>query len=140
MDYSFAPLYVRIGFLILIGVLLAVVLFFWSKKQKRVTRICLCVAVVALGFVMSISSMGALIKPQIKTITCTFVGYSRDSDQLNPFSVDGEFLCDGESIWIELDTLTKGKILGDIDELESGKTYVVTYEVKENLILGVDKP
>lgn len=139
MDYFFAPLYVRIGFLILIGVLLAVVLFFWSKKQKRVTRICLCVAAVALGFVMSISSFFALIKPQIKTITCTFLGYSKSADTLNPFSIDGEFQCDGESIWIELDTLTQRKVLGDIDELESGKTYVVTYEVKENLILGVEE-
>ena len=137
MDFSLAPLIVRVVSLVLLGVVLAVVLFFCSKKQKKATRILMCVAAVSVGFVMSISSIFALIQPQIKTITCTFMGYSRAGDTLNPFSMDGEFLCDGISVWIELDTLTKSKVLGNIKELESGKTYVVTYEVRENLILGV---
>ena len=140
MEYSLAPLYVRVVFLVLLGVVLAVVLFLGSKKQKKVTRVWLCVAAVLLGLILSIPSAVALIKPQIKTITCTFVGYSRSADTLNPFSMDGEFLCDGESVWIELDALTQSKVLGDIGELEDGKTYVVTYEVNENLILDVDEP
>lgn len=140
MEYSLAPLIVRVVFLALIGVVLAVVLFFCSKKQKKATRIFMCVAAASLGFVMSISSIFALIKPQIKTITCTFMGYSRAGDTLNPFSIDGEFLCDGTRVWIELDTVTQSKVLGDVGELEVGETYVVTYEVNEKLILGVDEP
>lgn len=140
MDYSLAPLIVRVVSLVLLGVALAAVLFFCSKKQKKAPRILMCVAAVSLGFVMSISSIFALIQPQIKTITCTFMGYSRAGDTLNPFSVDGEFLCDGTRVWIELDTVTKSKVLGDVGELEVGETYVVSYEVKEKLILGVDEP
>lgn len=140
MGYSLAPLCVRVAFLMLLGAVLAVVVFFGSKKQKKATRICLCIAAVLLGLILSVPSAVAFIKPQIKMITCTFVGYSKSSDTLNPFSMDGEFLCDGASVWIEMDILTKSKILGDIGEMENGKTYVVTYEVNENLILGVDQP
>lgn len=140
MDYSLVPLIVRVVSLVLLGVVLAVVLFFCSKKQKKATRILMCVAAVSLGFVMSISSIFALIQPQIKIITCTFMGYSRAGDTLNPFSMDGEFLCDGTRVWIELDTVTQSKVLGDVGELEVGETYVVTYEVNEKLILGVDEP
>lgn len=140
MEYSLAPLIVRVVSLVLIGVVLAVVLFFCSKKQKKATRIFMCVAAVFLGFVMSTSSIFALIKPQVKTITCTFVGYSKAGDALNPFGMDGEFLCDGTKVWVELDTLTQSKVLGDVGELEVGDTYVVTYEVNEKLVLAVDKP
>lgn len=137
MVYSLAPLYVRVVFLVLLGLILAVVLFLCCKRQKTVVRITMSGIAVLLGFVMSISSLLALLKPQVKTISCTFMGYSDSADTLNPFSMDGEFLCDGISVWIELDSLTKSKVLGNIKELESGKTYVVTYEVRENLILGV---
>ena len=137
MEYSFAPLYVRIAFFVLLGVAMSVVGWLWSKKQKKQMRILICVITVLLGFVMAIPSIFALINPQIKTITCTFSDYEKGADQLNPFSVDCEVVFEGKSLWIELDTITQNTVFQDFGELEQGKTYTFVYEERQNLILGI---
>lgn len=137
MEYTFAPMIVRIVFFLLLGIVMSVIGFVWSKKAKKSARILISVLAFCVGFGIACPTIYSLLNPQVKTITCTFVDYSKSGDNINPFSWDCELRCDGKPMWIELDALTRNRVLGDIDELESGKMYVVTYESREDLILGI---
>lgn len=137
MEYSFAPLYVRVITFLLLGLVLSVILFLWTKKHKITLRIILQIVTASLFLACSCSTIFSLVYPQVKTVTCTFVKTERSADQINLFSQDSEWLCEGESLWIELDTLTKDRVFQGFQEMESGKIYVVTYEERENLILGI---
>ncbi len=137
MDYSFAPLYVRIAFWFLLGVVTVGVVYVWTKKQKRIIRLVASLIPLFIFTIIACSTIYSLLNPNVQTVTCVFVEKQRSSDQINPFSEDCGLLCDGKTMWIEMDVLTRNKVLGDIDELEIGKAYIVTYEVRENLILGI---
>ena len=137
MDYSFAPLYVRIVFLFLLGAVTAGVVYVWTKKRKRMVRLVASLIPLLIFTVIACSTIYSLLNPNVQTVTCIFVEEQRSGDLINPFSNDCELQCDGKTIWIELDTLTRNKVLGNINELEIGKAYIVTYEVRENLILGI---
>ncbi len=139
MEYSFAPLYVRIVFWLLLGIITATVLFLWMKKQNKKVRIMISVMCILIFLAISCSTFYSIVNPQIKTITCTYVDAKSSADQLDPFSMDYEFLYNGENLWIELDALTRNKVLRNFEEIEKGKTYVVTYEVRENIILGIQE-
>lgn len=137
MEYSLAPLYVRIVFWFLLGAAVAGVVYVWTKKQKQMIRLLVSLIPLFIFAVIACSTLYSSLHPNVQTVTCIFVEEHRSGNQINPFSNDCEWRCDGKTMWIELDTLTRNKVLGDIDELESGKTYVVIYEVRENLILGI---
>ncbi len=137
MDYSFAPLYVRIVFFLLLGLIISVILFLWTKNSKFSFRIIVQIASACVFFACSFSTIYSLANPQLKTITCTVVSCERSAGQINLFSMDYELSCEDELLWVEFDTLTKNKTLLGFQKMESGKAYIVTYEVRENLILGV---
>lgn len=139
MAYSFAPLLVRILSYLLLGTALAVVLFLWTKKHTMSLRITISIVVFSVFLVYSFSSIYSLINPQVKTIMCTYVDFQSSADQINPLSVECELLCEGETVYLELDTLTQQMVLHGIEELEKGKAYIFTYEERENLILGIQE-
>ena len=137
MTYTFAPLLVRIVFYFLLGIILAVILFLWTKKHKSSLRITALVVIASVFLVCSFSTVYSMVNPRLKTITCTYVDYYKSADQINPFSRDCEWLYEGERLWIELDTITLNAVLQEVQELEKGHTYTIVYEERENLILGV---
>ena len=137
MDYSLAPLYVRVITFLLLGLMLSVILFLWTKKRKVALRVILQIVSASVFLACSCSTICSLVCPQVKTVTGTFVKMERSADQINLFSTDCEWMCEGESLWIELDVLTKDRVFQGFREMESGKTYAVTYEERQNLILGI---
>ena len=137
MEYSFAPLYVRMVFWFLLGAAVAGIVYVWTKKQKRIVRVVASLIPLLIFTVIACSTLYSLLSPNVQTVTCVFVEEHRSGDPINPFSNDCEWRCDGKTMWIELDAFTRNKVFGDMDELESGKTYIVTYEVRENLILDI---
>ena len=136
MEYTLAPLNVRIVFYILLGVVGAIVLFFLTKKQNKVIRIFIPAIAFMILFAFSCSTVYSALHPDIKTITCTFVKEERTMN-INPFSCDCVFLCNGENLRIELDALTRNKVIQHSEELKKGSVYIVSYEARENLVLGI---
>ncbi|MBR6563901.1 MAG: hypothetical protein IKK71_00460 [Clostridia bacterium] len=138
MDYTFAPLYVRIIYLILLGIVCSVIIYILTNKENKFLKI-IHPTIIIVGFAIACSIIiYHLINPQIKTITCTYQTNER-SGNLNPFSSDCVFLHNGEKLYIELDALTRKMVVENNMELKEGSTYTVTYEERENLILGIKK-
>lgn len=138
MDYTFAPLYVRIIYLILLGIICSVIIYILTNKENKFLKI-IHPTIIIVGFAIACSIIiYHLINPQIKTITCTYQTNER-SGNLNPFSSDCVFLHNGEKLYIELDALTRKMVVENNMELQEGSTYTVTYEERENLILGIKK-
>ncbi len=138
VDYSLAPLYVRAIFLITLGVIGAVVLFFILKKIKLSIRVLASVATALVFLLFSSSTLYSILNPEIKTFTGTFLKAER-SAQINPFSSDYVFENAGEKFFIEFDVLTRRHTQSISQEVEKGKTYTVTFEERENIILKLEE-
>lgn len=138
VDYSLAPLWARIIFFIALGIIGSVVVFLTLKKSKRWVRVSVSVALVSVFLIFSGSTLYSILNPKVKTVIARFLREER-SGQINAFSVDYVFEKAGEKIYIEFDVFTRKHTQNIPQEIEEGKTYTVTFEERENIILKLEE-
>ena len=137
MAYSLWPLYMRVAFSFLISVVLSLIIIKCSTKRSEMIRKLILAFWIIISCLTIVSSIDSVINPQIETVMGVFVEEQWYRVRTYPFRRRCELLCDDETVYLELDALTKSAVLLDLDKLEKGKVYIFTYEERENLILGV---
>ena len=136
--YNFIALWIRLISLIFIAVILtAIVLFFGRKKFKKwekIVSICMAVILVILGGGSTIKS---LVSPDIKTVVGTYQSEIREATGLSPFQFEYCFICENETIYLDLDAIS-GNIIFD-GEFVKGQEYTISYEEESNLIVAISQ-
>ncbi|MGN0492664.1 MAG: hypothetical protein ACI4F7_03365 [Acutalibacteraceae bacterium] len=134
--FNFCALWIRLIFLAVIGLIGIFLVLFFGKKLKgweKITAVVLAVALIALG---GGSTLKALIKPKVKTVTGTYLCEYK-TKSLNPFETDYCFECVEGNIYLETDPFSIKMIYSN--PFIEGEQYTVSYEESTNLIVAVSE-
>lgn len=134
--YNYSALWLRLAWLVIIGLILIFIMLFFGRNYKMWERIVAIVCAIALIILGGGSTLKATINPKVKTI----VGYYESEFKqrsLSPFEMKYVFICNDEKFFLELDPFSKKKIFNQ--EFVKGKEYAVSYEENTNLIVAISQ-
>lgn len=133
----YTALFIRIIYLLIIGIIGFTVLFAFRKKLKKWEKAMFSLLIVVLLLYGGTSTVYHLINPEIENIKGTFQMAVRRNG-INPFEYEYCFEDnDGNKYYIDMDAISKKYIFPN--ELVKEKLYSVNYEANENLILSIEE-
>lgn len=134
--YNYSALWIRLAWLVIIGLIAVIIILLLGKNFKIRERIVALVLAITLIILGGSSTFRAIINPKVETIVGYYEGESKQKS-LSPFEMNYIFICDDEKIFLELDPFSKNKIFNQ--DFVKGKEYIVAYEENTNLIVAISQ-
>jgi len=134
----FGAIWIKAISLIVIGFALLVSSVVAYKKLKwKLQELAVCI-IISLGFLIYGGvHMSYAVNPTTETVTVEYLFESSRSHEL--FARRSHFEdSEGNLYVLDMDLLTSRKIFYGKD-FEEGKTYIITYETKSEVIVGIDE-
>lgn len=131
---NFVGLWTRIISIILIMCLL-VVLSFVLFKNKIYFKWLIPIALVLVFSFSIFNVFTAIVKPSVQTFVGTYIGFEKEATSINFFSLEYCFEVNNTKKYVSTDIIAANVLC--LNGLEIGRTYEVSYESNENIIVEI---